>query len=218
MRLTDIVILVRLFNWWHGTRVRREGAGHRLLTGNARMRGTSIEMVGRDSCIELGSDVRLFDCSIVLRGSGARLVIGAGTRLRSVRIVLEDRGSVLSIGAGTSMTGAFLQAKEGGRVELGEDCMVGGGAEIGNSDSHSLIDAVSGERLNPARDVVIGDHVWIGAGAWVTKGARIGARSVIASRSRVVGVLPEGVVAAGSPAVVKREGVTWDRRRMGVEY
>jgi len=214
MPLTDSTLLVRLFNWWHGARTRRSGPGHRLVSDNARLRGTFIEFEGRDGRVELGRDVRLFDCTITVRGAAPRLVIGAGTRLRNVRIVVEDEGSRLLIGPSTSMTGALLQAKEGGLVQIGTDCMVGGGVEVNNSDSHSLLDAATGARLNPARDVIIGDHVWLGSGVWISKGVRIGAGTVVAARSRVSGELPPAVLAAGSPATVKRTGVTWDRRRL----
>lgn len=217
MPLTDSPLLVRLFNWWHGSRILRSGPGHAVRSANARLLGTRIEFYGRDGLVELGRDVRLFDCTITLRGTAPRLVIGAGTRLRNVRIVVEDRGSRLFIGPSTSMTGAILQAKEGGLVQFGADCMIGSGAEVNNSDSHSLLDAATAARLNPARDVILGDHVWLGAGVWISKGVRIGAHTVVAARSRVSGELPSGVLAAGSPAVVKRTGVTWDRRRLGAE-
>jgi acetyltransferase-like isoleucine patch superfamily enzyme len=217
MQLTDSRLIVRLFNWWQGSRIIRSGPDHRVQGANARLRGTRIEFYGSGGRVELGRDVRLFDCIITLRGTAPRLVIGAETRLRGVRIVVEDRGSRLLIGPATSMTGAVLQAKEGGLVEIGTDCMLGSGVEVNNSDSHSLTDATSGERLNPARDVVLGDHVWLGAGVWVSKGARIGAGTVVAARSRVVGELPPGVLAAGSPAIVKRTGINWDRRRLGAE-
>jgi carbonic anhydrase/acetyltransferase-like protein (isoleucine patch superfamily) len=217
MSLTNSKILVRVHNWWHGTRIIRCGSGHRIETPNARMRGTRIEFYGQNGLIELGRDVRLFDCTIIMRGTAPRLSIAATTRLQGVRIVVEDQGSRLLIGRGTTMTGATLQVMEGGLIELGADCMVGNLVEVNNSDSHSLIDATTKERLNPARDVVLGDHVWLGAGVWVSKGSRIGSGSVIAARSRVVGVIPANVLAAGSPAVVKRTGISWDRKRLGVK-
>lgn len=216
MALTQSPFLVRLYNWWRGSRVIRCGPAHRLDSANARMRNTKIEFYGTGGIIELGKDVRLYDCVIIMRGTAPKLVIGSETRLENVRIVVEDQNSQLQIGPKTTMTGAVLQAKEGGLVKLGADCMVGSGVEVNNSDSHSLIDASSGNRLNHARDVTIGDHVWIGAGAWISKGSQIGSHSVIAARSRVVGSLPQGVLAAGSPAIIKREGISWDRKRIGV--
>jgi acetyltransferase-like isoleucine patch superfamily enzyme len=129
---------------------------------------------------------------------------------------VEDQGSLLRIGAKTSMTGATLQAKEGKRLEFGRDCMVGHGVEVANSDSHSLIDANSGERTNSARDVVIGSHVWIAAGATVAKGVRIGQGAVVAAGSRVLRDVPEQTLVAGCPATVRRTDVRWARERIGV--
>lgn len=214
MQLSSYAWAARIFGWWHGSRVSRRGPGHRLDRANARLRRTRIEFMDREGVAELGRDVRLFDCHIVIRGAGARLSLGERVRLRGVRIVVEDAGSRLEIGAGTTMTGAVLQAKEGGLVSFGRDCMVGSGVEVSNSDSHSLVEAASGRRLNPARDIRIGDHVWLGAGCWINKGARVGSGSTIAARSRVVGEVPPAVLAAGAPATVRRVGVSWDRRRL----
>lgn len=215
-RLNRVAWIVRIYNWWHGFRVFRSGAGHSIQCANARMPDTRIECIGSNASVEVGKDARLLDCTIFLRGTSPRLVIGDRVILRSVRIVVEDRDSRLYIGAGTSMSGAILQAKEGGLVEIGADCMVGHGTEVNNSDSHSLLDAASGARINPARDVVLADHVWLGAGVWVAKGTRIGTGSVVAARSRVSGTIPPGVLVAGTPAVIKRTGVNWNRLRLGV--
>lgn len=217
MSLTDFKPLVRLYNWWHGTRIRRTGPGHRLHAGNARMRGTTVEFYGREGIVELADNVRLFNCKIMLRGTGPKLVIGNGVRLNGVSIVVEDRHSRLEIDESTTMTGARLQCMEGGLVRIGRDCMIGTSVDISNSDVHSVIDAVSGERINQASDILLEDHVWVGSDTKITKGSLIGTGSIIAARSRVKGTIPAGVIAAGNPAAVKRIGVNWDRRRLGIE-
>src|SRR3954462_2194827 len=53
---------------------------------------------------------------------------------------------------------------------------------------------------------VLGEECLIANGATVLDGARIGARSLIAAHSLVAtgAVIPDGVLAAGSPAAVKR--------------
>lgn len=215
MFLTKSTLLMRLFNWWRGARIIRSGPGHQFEGSNARLRNTKIEFYGRDAKVELGNNVRLFNCSILMRGKATKLVIGAETRLRQVHIVVEDDGSRLTMGRYCSMTGARLQVMEGGLIEIGRGCMLGNGVEVNNSDSHSVINATTMERINPARDVILDRHVWIGAGVWVSKGSRIGRDSIVAARSRVVGELPAGVLAAGSPAVIKRTGVSWSRSRSG---
>lgn len=55
------------------------------------------------------------------------------------------------------------------------------------------------------RPVEIGADVWVGAGALILPGVRIGARSVIGAGSVVTRDVPDGVFAAGNPCRVIRE-------------
>jgi maltose O-acetyltransferase len=53
-------------------------------------------------------------------------------------------------------------------------------------------------------DIVIGDHVWIGANAIVLPGVRIGENSVIGAGSVVTKSIPSNSIAVGNPARVIR--------------
>lgn len=55
------------------------------------------------------------------------------------------------------------------------------------------------------RPVVIGSDVWVGGGAILCPGVRVGSRSVIGAGSVVTRDIPEGVFAAGNPCRVIRE-------------
>jgi maltose O-acetyltransferase len=55
------------------------------------------------------------------------------------------------------------------------------------------------------KPVEIGDDVWIGGGAIILPGVRIGARAVVGAGSVVTRDVPEGVFAAGNPCRVVRE-------------
>ena len=54
------------------------------------------------------------------------------------------------------------------------------------------------------KPVTIGDDVWVGGGAIVCPGVRIGSRTVIGAGSVVTRDVPEGVLAAGNPCRVIR--------------
>ena len=75
---------------------------------------------------------------------------------------------------------------------------------------HSIVDARSGARLNPARDIHIGRRVWIGQRAIILKGSRIGAGSVVGAAAVVTGEIPENCVAAGNPARIVRRDASWN--------
>ena len=55
------------------------------------------------------------------------------------------------------------------------------------------------------KPVEIGSDVWVGGGAILCPGVKIGARSVIGAGSVVTRDIPEGVFAAGNPCRVIRE-------------
>jgi maltose O-acetyltransferase len=56
-----------------------------------------------------------------------------------------------------------------------------------------------------AKPISIGADVWVGGGAIICPGVRIGSRSVIGAGSVVTRDIPEGVFAAGNPCRVVRE-------------
>lgn len=205
--------VARVRSWLLGTRHRTSGHGHVRQLHNALLTKTEIEIGGEDCRLEIGPGARLWDCSIKLAGRGAVLRIGADCRLRKVRLVAEDDGSLLEIGDGTSMTGPTVLSQEGCTVHIGRDCMVAQNAEIRNSDSHGIHDPVTDARLNPAADVHVGDHVWIGLGAFVLKGARVGDGAIIAARALVTGEIPPARIAVGAPARPLKQAVAWKRAR-----
>jgi acetyltransferase-like isoleucine patch superfamily enzyme len=71
-----------------------------------------------------------------------------------------------------------------------------------------LIDVATGERVNEAGSSHIGEHVWIGLGVIVNKGASIADDNVVAASSFVNCSFQDSqTVIAGTPAKVVREGV-----------
>ncbi|MCA1779929.1 MAG: hypothetical protein LC637_11255 [Xanthomonadaceae bacterium] len=52
--------------------------------------------------------------------------------------------------------------------------------------------------------VEIGNNVWIGAKATITKGVKIGNNAVVGANSVVTSDIPAGVLAAGVPARILR--------------
>ena len=59
-------------------------------------------------------------------------------------------------------------------------------------------------RQESAKAIEIGSDVWVGGGAILCSGVRVGARSVIGAGSVVTRDVPEGVFAAGNPCRVIR--------------
>ena len=103
------------------------------------------------------------------------------------------------IGKGSGIVGHF-------EISIGNDVWTGHHVYITdqNHDYRDVSKPVSQQSM-PERPVTIGDGSWLGYGAVVLPGARIGKHVVIGANSVVSGEIPDFSVAVGSPArVVKR--------------
>lgn len=210
--------LVKTHNHTVGrNRVRDRGARNVLEVGTAVLQRSSVTFLGDDNTVSIGSSVRLVGVSIVVRGSGHRLRIGDGCRFTSTEFAFEDHGCTIEIGEGTTGQGGHLAAAEdGSAIHVGDDCMFSSDIYIATTDSHSIVDRATGTRTNPAADVRLGDHVWLGRGVQVVKGTTLGADAIVGGGSVVTRDVPPGCLVVGVPARVVREGVTWLRERVPV--
>jgi maltose O-acetyltransferase len=89
------------------------------------------------------------------------------------------------------------------RVSIGDYTLFGPAVQI-YTPMHPL-NAVERRTQEYGKPVEIGSDVWVGGGAFILPGVRIGARSVIGAGSVVTRDIPEAVFAAGSPCRVIRQ-------------
>jgi maltose O-acetyltransferase len=88
-------------------------------------------------------------------------------------------------------------------VRIGDFTLFGPSVQIYTA-MHPLNAALRREQ-EFGKPVEIGSDVWVGGGAIICPGVRIGARAVIGAGSVVTRDIPEGVFAAGNPCRVIRE-------------
>src|SRR6476659_3042661 len=88
-------------------------------------------------------------------------------------------------------------------MKIGDYSMVGPAVQIYTA-THPL-NADLRRTQEFAKPIEIGSDVWVGGGAIICPGVKIGAKSVIGARSVVTRDVPEGVFAAGNPCRVVRE-------------
>ena len=167
---------------------------------------------------------------ITFKGTGNEVIVGPGCTLRSAFLTLEGHCRI-RIGRNCQLADIEVYAAEGSELDIGDDaaftcrsrflmhepssitigarCLIASDTILMTSDMHAIHDMDSCERINPARAITIGDDVWLGGEVVVMKGGTIGAGSAIGFRSVVVGTIPPGCVAVGTPARVVREGIFW---------
>jgi maltose O-acetyltransferase len=89
------------------------------------------------------------------------------------------------------------------RVRIGDYSLFGPAVQI-YTPMHPF-NAELRRRQEFGKPVEIGADVWVGGGALILPGVRIGSRAVIGAGSVVTRDVPEGVFAAGNPCRVVRE-------------
>ncbi len=143
-------------------------------------------------------------------GEGCHLEIGRHVNCINL-VTYQARNAKLEIGAHVGFNGQVrLQMHEASLMRIGNGCLFADEVEMTTSDMHSIIDVETSKRVNPARDIVLGDRVWVGQRVIVLKGSQIGDGSIIGAAALVTGILPAQCAAGGNPARVLRTGVTWN--------
>lgn len=159
---------------------------------------------------KLPKDVRIF-----IYGNNHHLIVEKNVIFKRGHIWFEDHNCEISIGAGTTIEEAELSVAENGtKITIGKDCMFSKGVHITTTDSHSIISIETGQRTNPAKNIEIRNHVWLGYNVNVNKGVTIEGNSVVAGHSVVTKSIPGNSIAAGVPAKIVKTGITWDRSRI----
>ena len=174
----------------------------------------NVKIVGTNNTIDVKSrlpkDVRIF-----IYGNNHHLIVEENVTFKKGLIWFEDHNCEISIGTGTTIEEAALSVAENGtKITIGKDCMFSKGVHITTTDSHSIISIETGQRTNPAKNIEIRDHVWLGYNVNVNKGVTIEENSVVAGHSVVTKSIPSNSIAAGLPAKVVKTGITWDITRI----
>ena len=153
-----------------------------------RSRVKAPDLLTRPNCIHLGRRVSIWKSS----------------RLEVVELPESPPGRI-EIGDGSVIhpyfhCGAAMQVKIGANVLIASRVMI-------TDHDHEFADVLSPPsqchslRANP---VEIADGAWIGEGAVILKGVRVGRRAVIGANSVVTRNIPDRAIAVGNPARIIR--------------
>ena len=170
----------------------------RIHTAVARLRFLPWLTVGQKCLIHRGVMIKSLsfgseDLQVVLKGRNS---IGRYTVIQgSSRIVFGER----------SFCGEFCVFGVNDSVVIGSDVMIAQAVTIRDTD-HAF-EAVSVPMMDQGittAPVVIGDNVWIGHGATILKGVRIGRGAIVAAGAVVNKDVPEYAIVGGIPAKIIR--------------
>lgn len=158
--------------------------------------GLAVEIIGDGNTVEIDPSIQTYNGRLSIGdwdspANGCCVHIGKGCTSNGVKIVLlEDKS----------------------RLTIGDDCMFSWDVDIYLSDFHSIYLSHSKEIINKGKELIIGNHVWIGMNATVLKNSLIPDHSIVGAHSVVAGKFEEtNCVLAGNPAKVVKRAIDWSR-------
>ena len=199
-----------------GNKKRIAGDNNRIIYQNALLKKVTFDIKGENNTIEFGESASIIECNVQIRGNNHVLKIGDRTVFYKCWFKFEDHNCSIVVGDETKMYeyGEISAVEPYSAVEIGKNCLFSTNIDIRNTDSHSILDAETGKRINPGKNVFIGDRVWIGAYAGILKGVTIGNNSIIGIKSLVTKDVPSHSIVAGVPARVIKTNIDWCAERI----
>ena len=145
----------------------------------AQLKNVRIFVHGEENQIIIHDFARLLNTSITVNGNGNIIEIGEFCALNQTELHIEDDGNVIRIGDYTTIYGnTHLAAIEGTKIDIGNDCMFSSDIHFATGDSHTILD-FEGKRCNLSKDIVIGNHVWIGTKVTCLKNVRVADNCIV---------------------------------------
>ncbi|MBQ0111455.1 MAG: acyltransferase [Oscillospiraceae bacterium] len=143
--------------------------------------------------------------SLAIAENGCLKIDGNFTVMSGTRIFIRNGGQlILKNGSMNSSSQIICSTK----ITIGNHVKIAGDVLIRDCDDHTIIYKDKTTSVM-AKEIVIGDNVWIGQRATILKGVHIGEGAIIGACSVVTRDVPPHSIVAGNPAKVIKDDILW---------
>jgi acetyltransferase-like isoleucine patch superfamily enzyme len=149
---------------------------------------------GTGNVVKLTATIRVSD--------GGYLSIGSNCTIQDYAMIALTKPDPKIIIGDNVVIGRFSMLTNKRLIQIGNDVLIGSFVQIIDTDHGMARDRKIREQDAIIGEVVIGDDVWIGAGAKILRNVHIGKGAVIGANSVVTSDVPEYAIVAGVPARV----------------
>ena len=205
--------IFKIMNWFPiVNRISCRGCTVKL--NNSILIGCRITSKGRNNEIVIEDGI-LQDCRIAIFGNNNKVILKQGVHANSAEIHIEDDNNSVVVGERTMMAGKIhFACTEGTNITVGSDCLFSSDIVFRTGDSHTITN-LEGTRINPAKDILIKNRVWLGHRVLVNKGVVLCDDTVVGTGAIVTKPFEEqNVIIAGVPAKIVKREVKWISARI----
>lgn len=158
--------------------------------------------------LNISKTSKIVGCNIYIKGQNNSISIGENSIIRNTNIEIIGNDCHLKIGK-ECMVGdnCYLAIKESTTLSIGDDCGLSRNVKIMTSDGHPIFK--DDTRINEAKNVTLGTHIWVADNVTILKGVEIEDGCVIGINATITKNVPKNSIAAGNPAIVVKENIEW---------
>lgn len=188
------------------------------IEGNPEFTNSTITFKGDNNILYCEGNVKLVGAKFLFEGHNSIVYLSSALNSQYSFTLVIYNDSTFFIGREGNMSSPVnINIQENQNVIIGSDCSLSSGVNIRTADIHPIYDNQTQERINYARSVFIGDHVWIGHLAYISRGVKIGSGAIIENASFVPhnAKIPSNSLIVGNPAKIERKGVFYTKEFLG---
>jgi len=198
--------------------IRKKGKQNSIEWKGNYLKNCNIKIYGNNNRIifEPYGINRLTNAKIYILGNNNLIKIGYKNIMLSADLYIEDDNNEISFGDKCSILGfTHVACIEGKSIKFGDGCIFSTDVIFRVGDSHSILDSVTGERINPSKSINIGDRVWFGHNTKILKGVSLKNDSIVATGAIVTKSFDDtNIIIAGNPAKVVKTNIKWNMQRI----
>lgn len=146
--------------------------------------------------------------SYLILDDGAMMSIKGDSRINYNSTIHANRGAIIEIGSMTTNVGINFQVMK--KLKIGIDCMFGRNVTVFDTSFHPTGFSIDTMKIN-TEEVILGNHVWIGASAFIMQGTKIGDGSIIGSNAYIRGNIDSASMVMGHNDEPTSSGMMWAR-------
>lgn len=134
-----------------------------------------------------------------------KAVFSKGSSIRAIK-----NGATIVVGENAYFN-QFCTLSACKKIEIGDDFLSGWNVNIRDADGHYIFNNEDlSNRINDDKEVIIGNHVWVGSYSDILKGSQIPNDCIIAYKSCVTKEYSEAkCIIAGVPAKIVKRDISW---------
>lgn len=180
------------------------------IEGNPELKNSQITFKGNNNILYCEGNVKLINAKFSFEGSNSLVYLSSALNSQySFNLIIYNESTFFIGREGKMSSPININIQENQNVIIGAETTISSGVNIRTADIYPIYDIKTKKRINFAKSVYIGDHVWLGHLSYISRGAKIGSGAIIENNSFVAhnAQIPSNSFAVGNPAIVEEQNV-----------